>query len=613
MQIKVILITIYIFGAISHVLAQAAAETVATVGDIKISREEFQVRYELTPQIMKENKSLKESLKTDFLYSLIAEKLLALYGQTIMLDTAEVVQFSLKAFEEIFVRDELYRKVIIENARPKVDSIIDFYLLNAATLKTIYIKSNDKNEINNIYNLIVNKVPFDTLCKELSSNISDTMTVSISQLDDKAEHELFKLKENEVSRPVTIDNKYYIFKIIKRTNPLSKKPAGWEKEYEKIEKYAKSKVEDEYYKEYINNLFKPLSVKADGKLLQKLAKEVYKILRKKITNTQIPQKFYLDNNDVSMLISNISKDTLNMTYVLFPNDKAQLKEFIYYLRFENTLFDSIELNDLINVLNIKTKKFIEHKILAKEGFKLGLNNSENVKKKCRIWKQNYFFQLALNTIIDSTDITEDELKKYYNESFGGKLKIKMVNIVEVLISDLETAEIVLNELQDGKDIRDLAMIYSIDKNVVNKQGESGFFSITSRGEIGAIADRLNIGQIYGPLKIEEGYLIFKLIDIKTDSITNSGSFDQMRAELRNELRYLKRKESINKFIAHLADKFNVSINHDLLKSIRVTNINSIMYNYLGFGGKMTAVPLLAPNVDWAEQWIKNQQQPQVIP
>jgi hypothetical protein len=34
---------------------------------------------------------------------------------------------------------------------------------------------------------------------------------------------------------------------------------------------------------------------------------------------------------------------------------------------------------------------------------------------------------------------------------------------------------------------------------------------------------------------------------------------------------------------------------------------------LGFGGKMTAVPLIAPNVDWSEMWIENQQQQKVIP
>jgi hypothetical protein len=67
------------------------------------------------------------------------------------------------------------------------------------------------------------------------------------------------------------------------------------------------------------------------------------------------------------------------------------------------------------------------------------------------------------------------------------------------------------------------------------------------------------------------------------------------------------------FTYSLSVKYGVSLNLDLLEQIKVTTLPSFGIRFLGFGGKMTAVPLLAPNVDWAEQWIKNQQQPQVVP
>ena len=101
-------------------------QVLANIGQLTISSEEFQYRYELTPQLFRENQRISEELKLEFLYSMIAEKLLALYGDEIRLDTSVIVSKSLKYFEEMFVRDALYKKVIEEKAQSKTDSLMSF-------------------------------------------------------------------------------------------------------------------------------------------------------------------------------------------------------------------------------------------------------------------------------------------------------------------------------------------------------------------------------------------------------------------------------------------------------------------------------------------------------
>ena len=102
-------------------------QVLANIGQLTISSEEFQNRYELTPQLFRENQRISEELKLEFLYSLIAEKLLALYGDEIKLDTSLIVSKSLKYFEEMFVRDALYKKVIQEKAQSKTDSLMSLF------------------------------------------------------------------------------------------------------------------------------------------------------------------------------------------------------------------------------------------------------------------------------------------------------------------------------------------------------------------------------------------------------------------------------------------------------------------------------------------------------
>ena len=124
---------------------------------------------------------------------------------------------------------------------------------------------------------------------------------------------------------------------------------------------------------------------------------------------------------------------------------------------------------------------------------------------------------------------------------------------------------------------------------------------------------MNVGDVYGPLKLTEGYSIFKLIEKQDEKVIPPKPFEKFKEQYKQDLTNHKLYNKITDFTYKLAVKFGVSLNLDLIEQIEVTSVPSFGMRFLGFGGKVTAVPLIAPNVDWAEQWIKNQQQQQVIP
>ncbi len=78
----------------------------------------------------------------------------------------------------------------------------------------------------------------------------------------------------------------------------------------------------------------------------------------------------------------------------------------------------------------------------------------------------------------------------------------------------------------------------------------------------------------------------------------------MKERIRKELQQRKFDKERNKLVAQLAQKYVKNINMELLKSIQVTNLNMFVYRYMGFGGKMTAVPIISPYVSWYEEWKK---------
>jgi len=120
---------------------------VAKVGNLSISKDEFLERYEFTPLFGKNKKGMRESLKLEFLYSLIAEKLWALEAENLKLDTMQVMKFASEEYEKMFVRDALYRKEIKNKIKVSEDEIIEGFTRKNTTLSVNYLISKNKKEI----------------------------------------------------------------------------------------------------------------------------------------------------------------------------------------------------------------------------------------------------------------------------------------------------------------------------------------------------------------------------------------------------------------------------------------------------------------------------------
>ncbi|MBW7842547.1 MAG: hypothetical protein H3C40_07495 [Ignavibacterium sp.] len=570
----------------------------AGIGDKVITEQEFKVRYELTPQLFRENKKIVKELKFEFLYSLIAEKLFSKYGDEIRLDTSAAVKESLEYFEEMFVRDALYKKVIRGKAKSKADSLLTFYLANANNVQMIYIYSEDLKEINNIYNLIKLGVSFDSLFAELKTDKNDTLVVSVGELNKSVEDQLFPLPDGSVSNPIRMQDGWYIFKILRRYNPVLYKSKGWENDYKNSERIAIERAESELYNIYIKDFLSDKKMSINSKLLRIVASEIYSVMNNRYSEEKSSPPYSLSIFDIPDIKKKLGSETLNLTIVDLVTKKYSVDNFISFLKFDILSVDKIINSYIFNALSNKLRKFAEYKMLADEGFRLGLQNSDDVKKQIQMWKDNYYMQLITSSFIDSADVTDQELQSYLQSS-SKNIKTKKVNIIQIFSENLETIEKILTEIESGKDFREIAEYYSSLYPVTQDKIESGYFSVNENGEIGRIADKMKLNEIYGPVPVDNRFLIFKLIDIKEDSVKISLNANE---ELRRELGYKKQHKSFNNFISNLAVKYNLKIFPDVLNNIQVLSLQSIAYNYLGFGGRILAVPLLNMNMEWVQEW-----------
>lgn len=201
------------------------------------------------------------------------------------------------------------------------------------------------------------------------------------------------------------------------------------------------------------------------------------------------------------------------------------------------------------------ENLIEEKLLEQEAKKLGVHVTEKdvdaaiagVKTKLNLtdeqltealkkqnltpqtFREQWRKQLLANRLMGTQvqgqiAVTEDEIKKYYEENNGKLESTSQVRIAHILIpvsspDDEEKAQKLASEVaklaKSGKDFGELAKEYSKDPSSAQKGGDLGYFK---KGELAeqlqkAVEDTPP-GEIVGPVKSLEGYHIIKVIDKK---------------------------------------------------------------------------------------------------
>jgi parvulin-like peptidyl-prolyl isomerase len=585
-------------------------KVVAKVGSEEITEDVFLERYELSPQANAGMIGAEESLKQEVLYSIIAEKLWALEAAREGLSNSELIKSTYKTIEKMYVRDALYRKEILDKVKLTNEYLTEAFKRNSKILKLNYLFSTSEEEINYLYSLLDEGASFDSLLSARPENAlqKEPYIVQYGQMDKNVEDSLYNLKAGNFTEPFKAPNGWYIFKLISTEEKIIENEKQAEAEQKSVLKIARQTIIDSLYNEYYSKFFKDVEAKTNGELLFDLSDKVLKILEKKSEKEtdSSGQKIYLGSEDLYKIETDLGPDKLNEQFVVLDQQPLTLDEFIQDLAFEKFSVDTVYADLIRTKLNLFVKRFIEHELFAREGYKRGYQNLPEVQRDLSMWKSYYLSDALRTKVADEIQVSDEEIRNYINEHNNGDKPTIEVKIVELLTNDLDVIKNVLEELDKGGDFKQLAMKYTIRQETKNNDGELGFFPINQYGEIGRIAATLEIGQLYGPLQVPEGYSLFQLVDKKEEKNLTGIDFEKDRARIKNIIKSKKFSDETIQKTVDLANKYGVSVNEELLKSIKVLNTTTIVYRNFGFGGRLLAVPMTMPNYLWIKLWQEQQ-------
>lgn len=583
-------------------IAQSDSDVLAKIGSKEITVEEFKNRFDFMPHLNYSDANI-DSIKKEFLYSLIAEKLWALEADELQIDTIETIKYSLHSLQSLFVKDELYKqevesKIVITN-----DEISKGLSRVTRVLSTLILTFPDSSKIWNLYNAFQTGMSFDSMII-VTGMPQKPFEVKYGSFEDEVmEDILFSLRLNEISKPVKSKNNWFVFKIVDDQQDISIDPS---KDHAKniVIKKLRDRKAQKLGRAYLDKLFIGKSINADRRLFDLMSDKLLDILIVRTGKTKSDSLIdvQLLEADIKKVLSSLNPVDLNAAFINLDPDPATIKDFLYYTIYQKVFFDSFSSIKFKQSLNRIVKKFIEDELISREGFKNGLDKLPSVKNDLQIWKNYYLSEVLMNSYSDSITITDDDMERLISEEkdLPGSLQ---VNIREILTENIDDAEKVLNELNDGKEFDSLVNIYNQREWTKQSGGEWGFFNPSKAGEIGRIAAGLVIGQIYGPIKVNEGYSIFKLIDKKSQSGIQNTVLDKDSLKfIKVKLALGKMDNLINEKTVSLAKKYKISIDEQLLQKVKTSEINTFTYRFIGFGGKIAAFPITIPMYEWHEQY-----------
>lgn len=598
---------VLLFALSINIHSQKKDEVLAKVGEKVITADEFKNRFELSPQIKRKNseKGIQKA-KEELLYTLIAEKLMAIEAEKLGYDSSISMKMNYVPMEKMNVRDAVYKKEIKSKVELNNKKFSEGLTLANKKYFVDYIYSQNKEAIDSAYQIQLNSKNYDSTAALIKNVefVKEPYEVTYGKMAIEPETAIFALKKNEFTKPQESPDGWYIFRLLNISGAEYK---SIDERVSLVEKTVKNRTEDSLYDSFWNSFFKNKRVITDGNLFWYTADSLQKLVEyvKNRDSVAENQKIQIGDDDFIKFKNSLSPDSLKKDFIKFDKNPMTLNDFLNLFMFEGFYAYSSDINYIAEHLNQRVKRQIEMELLTRYGYELGLQNADEVKSSTEMWKANYLSTLFRKDIVLETkkEFESSEVKSTSEANlFETKLKI-----VEVLSDSLEIIQKALSIADNTEDLKQFAKVHSQRKDEKFNSGESEYLSAIELGEIGKVVSSMEIGDVFGPLQIEGKYSLFKLVDKKELKIENSGN----EAEEKNKENILY-KETLDKLenkTVELAEKYGVTINEKLLNSMKLNNLQMMVIRYMGFGGSMLAFPYVSPFYNWKEKLEQKQKEP----
>lgn len=587
------------FFLLFTVLVQAQQkEVVAKAGSVSISKEEFTKRFELSPHPRPDKNYDSTLIKKGFLKTLIAEKLLAQEAVKNRFDKTKEFIDAYNFMRDFYLRDMLYTKEVKSKVVAPDSEIVIGKNRIRKTINTKFIFSTDEAEIVGIATAIKNGASFDSILatRAEKDEQKNTAEVTFGTMHKKMEDAIFGLAPDQVTPVIELKEGWYICKVysVSIQNSLE------DKDIRKVKRVVEERAEDKIYQEFYKKFFKGIVVNADRKLFNSLY-EAIDVFLKGNKNTLIPNKgkFTIYETEITKIRKLLTGKDLTATFIKFEKNPVTLNGFLDYMNLAGFDFQRVESGYIKKRLNGYISSYIQNQIVSREALKRGYDKLPDVADDMRIWKENYLSNMMMKQNYKAQTVTDEEAYSFFSKNSGIIPKPDEVKFTKIISDDLDVIQKVLEGAEKGEDFSKLKKTFS--KSEIDDEDEK-YHPLNQQGDLWKALTNMKIGEVYGPLKLEEGFAVIKLVDKREGKKEQVESFEEAKPQLKGIMQTKKMYNELENSTAKLAVDNNIQINEKVLNSIKVNMLNIIVFRRFGFGGQQLAVPYTPNFSGWYEKY-----------
>lgn len=170
--------------------------------------------------------------------------------------------------------------------------------------------------------------------------------------------------------------------------------------------------------------------------------------------------------------------------------------------------------------------------------------------------EDLHYRLLLEKIVvRSIHVSDEEVERYitdHPEEFDEKMQL---HLQWIITETMKEAKSVMGLLSDGEDFAEMAHSYSIDSFTADTGGDLGLIDKDDpfyNREMMETASRLRVAEIAGPIKVDGGYAVIRLIERQ---MTTNMSGGRLQDTVRKQLA-LERADSFTKIEDKLLEKYD---------------------------------------------------------